>query len=378
MAQPHRKGSRIHAAPPARRSPRAVDPIVPALTRQSVIPGAAILPLRAFLGITFIYAALQKMTDPGFFTLGAPSYIGTQLHGFAQGSPIGTVLLHMSEHAVVIGWLTILTELGIGVLVLLGLFTRPASLIGIVLNFMFFLSASWHTVPFFYGSDIVFVMCWATLAITGPGGFALDSAAVYWVQRLLPEPLRLPFVLELLNGPLSAEYDAPEHLVAAGRIDDGRAVRVTRSTVLSGGLLAAVLVYLGLAPRGHAAAGSVAAPKSKTAGQARGGTTPAGKQKVANIASLQPNSAVSVTDPKTGDPTAIVKLADGKVVCYDAVCTHAGCTVEYDPGYKLLVCPCHGGAYDPSQGGAVVAGPPPTPLAQIPIQVDSAGNAFIA
>jgi Rieske Fe-S protein len=101
-------------------------------------------------------------------------------------------------------------------------------------------------------------------------------------------------------------------------------------------------------------------------------------QKVANVAHMQPNSAVGVTDPKTGDPAAIVKLPNGNVVCYDAVCTHAGCVVEYDPSYKLLVCPCHGGAYDPAHGAAVVAGPPPTPLTQIPIQVNAAGDAFIA
>ena len=34
---------------------------------QATIPAWAILPLRAFLGITFVYAGLQKITDPSFF-----------------------------------------------------------------------------------------------------------------------------------------------------------------------------------------------------------------------------------------------------------------------------------------------------------------------
>jgi thiosulfate dehydrogenase [quinone] large subunit len=344
----------------------------------TLIPGTAILPLRLFLGLTFVYAAIQKMTDPGFFTLGAPTYIGTQLHGFAQGSPIGPILLQMSAHAVPIGWLTILTELAIGLLTLLGLFTRPAALVGLVLNFMFFLSASWHTTPFFYGSDIVFVMCWATLAITGPGGFALDRAAVVWVSRLLPRELRTPLLLGLLCGPLT-ENALDLSGQAADTQGSARVVRVTRGEVVGGGLVAAILIYLGLVPRGRAgAAASTAARTTKGAKKTTGSAAPAGMQKVANVATMQPNTAIGITDPRTGDPAAIIKLPSGSIVCYDAVCTHAGCTVEYDPSYKLLVCPCHGGAYDPAHGAAVVAGPPPTPLAQIPIQVNSAGDAFIA
>jgi Rieske Fe-S protein len=39
----------------------------------------AFLPLRLFLGGTFVYAGLQKLLDPGFLTQGAPTYIGSQL-----------------------------------------------------------------------------------------------------------------------------------------------------------------------------------------------------------------------------------------------------------------------------------------------------------
>ena len=33
---------------------------------------------------TFVYAGIQKLSDPGFLHPGAPTYIGTQLHGFAN------------------------------------------------------------------------------------------------------------------------------------------------------------------------------------------------------------------------------------------------------------------------------------------------------
>src|SRR2546423_13301615 len=57
-------------------------------------PGAALLPLRLFLGGTFVYAGIQKLSDPGFLHPGAPTYIGTQLHGFADGTAGGLNLPH--------------------------------------------------------------------------------------------------------------------------------------------------------------------------------------------------------------------------------------------------------------------------------------------
>ena len=52
----------------------------------------ALLPLRLFLGVTFVYAGWQKLSDPGFLTPGSATYIGTQLHAFASGTPGGFLL----------------------------------------------------------------------------------------------------------------------------------------------------------------------------------------------------------------------------------------------------------------------------------------------
>jgi len=56
-------------------------------SRRFVSPAVALLPLRLFLGVTFVYAGVQKLGDPGFLHAGAPTYIGTQLEGFAGGTP---------------------------------------------------------------------------------------------------------------------------------------------------------------------------------------------------------------------------------------------------------------------------------------------------
>lgn len=95
-----------------------------------------------------------------------------------------------------------------------------------------------------------------------------------------------------------------------------------------------------------------------------------------NIKGLAKNQYLSYNDPKTGDPAVLIKLVSGTVVAYDAVCTHAGCTVPYDPARKLLVCPCHGARYDPARGAAVVGGPAPQALTKLPIRVDAASNVY--
>jgi thiosulfate dehydrogenase (quinone) large subunit len=67
-----------------------------------------------------------------------------------------------------------------------------------------------------------------------------------------------------------------------------------------------------------------------------------------------------------------VRDSQGQVRAFSAVCTHAGCTVGYQGGQ--IVCPCHGGTFDPKTG-AVISGPPPFGLAPRKV-VESGGNIY--
>lgn len=67
-------------------------------------------------------------------------------------------------------------------------------------------------------------------------------------------------------------------------------------------------------------------------------------------------------------PALLIHHSDGSMVCFDAVCTHLGCTVEFQPKEKRIHCACHGGTYDMFTGKNI-AGPPPKPLKKYNVEV---------
>jgi cytochrome b6-f complex iron-sulfur subunit len=67
-------------------------------------------------------------------------------------------------------------------------------------------------------------------------------------------------------------------------------------------------------------------------------------------------------------PSLLIHEADGTWTALSAVCTHLGCTVQYQPEQKRIFCACHGGVYDPKTG-ANVAGPPPKPLQRYEVKL---------
>lgn len=56
-----------------------------------------------------------------------------------------------------------------------------------------------------------------------------------------------------------------------------------------------------------------------------------------------------------GKQVAVYKDAEGNITRVSAICTHAGCTVEWNDAEKTWDCPCHGSRFEPS--GEVIQGP---------------------
>jgi len=72
-----------------------------------------------------------------------------------------------------------------------------------------------------------------------------------------------------------------------------------------------------------------------------------------------------------GASAVLVKTQKGELVALSAVCTHLGCVVQWVREKQHFLCPCHAGVF--ATDGSVLAGPPPRPLAKIPIAL-SEGN----
>ncbi|NJD53030.1 MAG: Rieske (2Fe-2S) protein [Candidatus Methanoperedens sp.] len=68
-----------------------------------------------------------------------------------------------------------------------------------------------------------------------------------------------------------------------------------------------------------------------------------------------------------GKAAVLLKMPAG-FRAFGAVCTHLGCIAYWKPEENDIFCPCHLGRFDPNTG-AVISGPPPSPLPAIDIDV---------
>jgi len=68
-----------------------------------------------------------------------------------------------------------------------------------------------------------------------------------------------------------------------------------------------------------------------------------------------------------GHPAVLLQPKAGEFVALTAVCTHLGCIVKWIDAKQELQCPCHGGRF--STEGAVLGGPPPSPLKSYPVAI---------
>jgi thiosulfate dehydrogenase [quinone] large subunit len=164
------------------------------------------------MGFTFLYAGLQHLTDRSYFDPSKSGYIGHLVVQYAVGSPIHDFLLGVvAPNAVSFGWMVAGGEILIGFATLTGFLFRVAALAGLMLNFTFFLSATWNAFPFYFGSDIVFVVSWLTLFLTGPqlthsvdGLLAKRHSSLSW---LVTKPAQAKPVSTELK---TAKTDTPE------------------------------------------------------------------------------------------------------------------------------------------------------------------------
>ena len=384
--------------------------------------GWVLLPLRAFLGFTFVFAGLQKLANPAFFNAANPASIQAQLAGAQRASPLHGLMGPLTHVAVPVGLFIAFAELAIGLGTLLGLWARVAAIGGAVLAFLLFLTVSFHSHPYYTGADIVFVFAWIPLILAGAGGvFSADAFLARRARRSMgaePEAIvPVPFALvrrvcgsyedgrcQARQGAACAPGPCPylaRQIPESPRIDreelnrrtfvaKGAAAGVVSAFALLFGGAAAGLGRLGGTPSGDVArslggtsgrSGPATTTSSAPAAAGPVNTTtpsaaPPSGTRIGPARDVPVGGAASFQDPSSGDPSLVVQPQSGTFLAFDAVCPHAGCTVQYDTTHKLFICPCHGSEFN-GRTGSVEVGPAQQGLTRLQIAEGSDGQLYI-
>ncbi|MFJ5729737.1 DoxX family membrane protein [Streptomyces paradoxus] len=136
----------------------------------------ALLPLRIFLGVTFIYAGLDKLTDSAFMQDSGAGSIGDMMRAVRDSSAIPALVDLSLKSPAGFGYAIAFGELAVGIGTLLGLLARLAALGGALISLSLWLTVSWASDPYYYGNDLAYLMAWTPLILAGAPLLSLDAA----------------------------------------------------------------------------------------------------------------------------------------------------------------------------------------------------------
>ncbi|MEZ3177492.1 DoxX family protein [Streptomyces pimonensis] len=144
--------------------------------RRDTATRYALVPLRIFLGITFVYAGLDKLTESAFMKDAGAGSIGDMMRGVRDSSAVPALVDMALESPVAFGYAIALGELAVGIGALLGLLTRIAALGGALISLGLWLTVSWAADPYYYGNDLPYLMAWTPLVLAGAPLLSVDAA----------------------------------------------------------------------------------------------------------------------------------------------------------------------------------------------------------
>jgi thiosulfate dehydrogenase [quinone] large subunit len=136
----------------------------------------ALLPLRVFLGVTFIYAGLDKLTDSAFMKDAGAGSVGDLMRSVRDSSAVPALVDLALENPPGFGHAIAFGELAVGIGTLLGLLARLAALGGALISLSLWLTVSWASDPYYYGNDLAYLMAWIPLVLAGAPYLSIDAA----------------------------------------------------------------------------------------------------------------------------------------------------------------------------------------------------------
>ncbi|MFI1966734.1 DoxX family protein [Streptomyces pathocidini] len=144
----------------------------------------ALLPLRLFLGATFVYAGVDKLTDPSFLAANGSGSLGELMRAVRDGAAIPALVDLALKNPVGFGYAIAVGEIAVGVATLVGLLGRLAAFGGALISLSLWLTVSWQTTPYYYGNDLAYLMAWVPMVVAGAPMYSLDAKLASRRDRL--------------------------------------------------------------------------------------------------------------------------------------------------------------------------------------------------
>jgi thiosulfate dehydrogenase [quinone] large subunit len=266
--------------------------------------------IRFWLGFTWLFAAWNKATDPGFLTAGSTTFIGTQLAGYAEQSPIGFVFERLIDYPTHVGTFVMISEFSIGLATIFWVVPSMAAFGGFSMSIGLWLASSFRVDPYFLASDTAYAVLW------------------------------LSYLLHIKNN------------------RKGISMSLERRGVMRVGIIGTLAVAF-------AGVGKFFTPQSN-----QDSASAATKTKIVKLAAIKVGATKNFVLPN-GAPAILFRTKTG-VFAYSSICTHQGCTVTYTAASKTLRCPCHGSEFDPFKSAKAVVGPATVKLPAVKVAIDGA------